>query len=135
LAGLRRTGIQALDAARLRRRFDGFGDVVWFADVRLELLMLGDEPTARQFVSDELGELAADDERALRTRETLLAWLTTGSQAGAAARLGVHENTVRLRIRYAEDVLADGLADRRAEILAALRLAHLFGPTRPSTAG
>jgi hypothetical protein len=135
LAGLRRTGIQALDAARLRRRFEGFGDVVWFADVRLELLMLGDEPTARQFVSDELGELAGDDERALRTRETLLAWLTTGSQAGAAARLGVHENTVRLRIRYAEEVLADGLADRRAEILAALRLAHLFGPVRPATAG
>jgi hypothetical protein len=134
LAGLRRTGTQALDAARLRRRFDGFGDVVWFADVRLELLMLGDELTARQFVADELGELAGDDERALRTRETLLAWLTTGSQAGAATRLGVHENTVRLRIRYAEDVLADGLAERRAEILAALRLAALFGPLRPATA-
>jgi hypothetical protein len=133
LAGLRRTGLQALDAARLRRRFDGFGDVLWFADVRLELLMLGDEPTARQFVADELGELAGDDERALRTRETLLAWLTTGSQAGAASRLGVHENTVRLRIRFAEDVLAESLADRRAEILAALRLAQLFGPLRPPT--
>jgi hypothetical protein len=133
LTGLRRTGTQALEAARLRRRFDGFGEVVWFADVRLELLMLGDELTARQFVADELGELAADDERALRTRETLLAWLTTGSQAGAATRLGVHENTVRLRIRFAEDVLAEGLADRRAEILAALRLAQLFGPLRPPT--
>jgi hypothetical protein len=134
LSGLRRTGTQALEAARLRRRFDGFGEVVWFADVRLELLMLGDESIARQFVADELGELAGDDERALRTRETLLAWLTTGSQAGAASRLGVHENTVRLRIRYAEDVLADGLAERRAEILAALRLAALFGPLRAPTA-
>jgi hypothetical protein len=45
----------------------------------------------------------------------------------------VHENTVRLRIRHAEEVLADGLADRRAEILAALRLAQLFGPLRPAT--
>jgi PucR C-terminal helix-turn-helix domain/GGDEF-like domain len=131
LAGLRRTGLQALDTARLRRRFEGFGDVLWFSDVRLELLMLSDEPTARQFVADELGELAGADERAVRTRETLLAWLTTGSQAGAATRLGVHENTVRLRIRHAEEVLADGLADRRAEILAALRLAQLFGPLRP----
>lgn len=130
LGGLRRTCVQALDAARLRRRFDGFPTVLWFADVRLELLMLGDEATARQFVLDELGELAADDDRAARTRETLLAWFTTGSQAAAAAQLGVHENTVRLRIRHAEEVHAKGLTERRAEILAALRLRQLFGAVR-----
>jgi hypothetical protein len=125
--GLRRTCSQALEASRLRRRFPGFPDVVEFADVRLELLMLSDELTARQFVADELGDLAGDDERAARTRETLLAWLSTGSQAAAAVRLGVHENTVRLRIRHAEEVLEDALTQRRGEILAALRLRELLG--------
>lgn len=133
LDGLRRTCAQAVDALRLRRRYsatlikDG-PDVLEFADVRLELLMLSDETTARQFVADELGDLAAEDDRAARTRETLLAWLSTGSQAAAAVRLGVHENTVRLRIRHAEEVLEDALTQRRGEILAALRLRQLLGP-------
>jgi hypothetical protein len=134
VTGLRRTWLQAFETARLRRRFAGFGDVLWFAEVRLELLMLGDELTARQFVADELGELAGDDERAARTRETLLAWLSTGSQSAAATRLGVHENTVRQRIRYAEEVLGEGLSERRAEVLAALRLHPLFS-TRPDVSG
>ncbi|MGQ0466391.1 MAG: PucR family transcriptional regulator [Sporichthyaceae bacterium] len=133
LEGLRRTCAQAVDALRLRRRYSatlaaGSPEVVEFADVRLELLMLSDETTACQFVADELGDLAAEDDRAARTRETLLAWLSTGSQAAAAARLGVHENTVRLRIRHAEEVLEDALAQRRGEILAALRLRQLLGP-------
>jgi len=127
LAGLRRTCVQALDALRFRRRFGGFPGVLWFSDVRLELLMLGDEVTAHRFVRDELGELVTDDERAARTRETLLAWFSTGSQAAAAARLGVHENTIRQRIRYAEEVLSEGLTERRAEILAALRLRQVLG--------
>ncbi|WP_019874932.1 PucR family transcriptional regulator [Sporichthya polymorpha] len=128
LDGLRRTYEQALDAARLHRRIGKQPPVLWFSDVRLELLMLHDEDAALQFVADELGELAGADERAVRTCETLLAWLTTGSQSRAATRLGVHENTVRIRIRHAEEVLAQGLSERRAEVLAALRLRQLLGP-------
>jgi hypothetical protein len=128
IAGLRRTHDQALEAARLRRRYHCFPSVLWFSDVRLESLMVGDETAARRFVADELGELAAAEERADRTRETLLEWLTTGSQARAAVRLGVHENTVRLRIRHAEQVIPDALAERRAEVLVALRLRQMLGP-------
>lgn len=130
LAGLRRTYEQALEAARLHRRIGKQPPVLWFSDVRLELLMLHDEAAALQFVADELGELAGPDERADRTCETLLAWLTTGSQSRAATRLGVHENTVRIRIRQAEEQLAHGLSERRAEVLAALRLRQLLGPSR-----
>jgi hypothetical protein len=130
LAGLRRTYEQALDTARLHRRIGERPPVLWFSDVRLELLMLHDEEAALQFVEDELGELAGADERAERTCETLLAWLTTGSQSRAATRLGVHENTVRIRIRQAEELLAHGLSERRAEVLAALRLRQLLGPPR-----
>ena len=128
LAGVRRTYEQALDTARLHRRIGKQPPVLWFSDVRLELLMLHDEAAAREFVADELGELAGPDERAERTCETLLAWLTTGSQSRAATRLGVHENTVRIRIRQAEELLAYGLAERRAEVLAALRLRQLLRP-------
>jgi hypothetical protein len=128
IPGLRRTHDQALEAARLRRRYHCFPAVLWFADVRLEALMVGDEAAAHRFVTDELGELAAAEERADRTRETLLEWLTTGSQARAAARLGVHENTVRLRIRHAEQVIPDALAERPAAVLVALRLRQMLGP-------
>lgn len=129
LDGLRRTYEQALDTARLHRRIGKQPPVLWFSDVRLELLMLAEEGAARAFVADELGPLGDGDERAERTRETLLAWLTTGSQAGAAARLGVHENTVRLRIRHAEELLGANLTERRAEVLAALRLRRLLTPS------
>ncbi|HVE27155.1 MAG TPA: helix-turn-helix domain-containing protein [Sporichthya sp.] len=126
LDGLRRTYEQALDTARLHRRIGKQPPVLWFSDVRLELLMLHEEDAAWSFVTDELGELAGTDERADRTCETLLAWLTTGSQSRAATRLGVHENTVRIRIRQAEEILAHGLSERRAEVLAALRLRQLL---------
>lgn len=129
LPGLARTYEQALDTARLHRRIGKQPPVLWFSDVRLELLMLHDDAAARQFVTDELGELANADERADRTCETLLAWLTTGSQSRAATRLGVHENTVRLRIRQGEELLAYGLSERRAEVLAALRLRQLLRPS------
>jgi DNA-binding PucR family transcriptional regulator len=103
--------------------------------LRLEMLLLDDPVSARTFVEDELGALAADTERAGRTRDTLLAWLACGSQAQAAIELGVHENTVRQRVRYAAEELGDALAERRTELLVALRLRGALGPAsvRPAT--
>lgn len=40
----------------------------------------------------------------------------------AAATLGVHENTIRNRIRQAEELLDAPLATRRIELQVALRL-------------
>jgi DNA-binding PucR family transcriptional regulator len=98
----------------------------------LEELLLDEAQAAHRFVVEELGELADDTERARRIRETLLASLSTGSQARAAAELGVHENTVRLRIRSATEKLGDDLANRRTELLVALRLRHALGaPGKP----
>lgn len=129
IEGLRRTSEQALATARLRRRVPGgLPLVVWYSDVRIELLLLHDEQAARGFVADELGELANYDERADRTCETVLAWLATGSQTDAAARLGVHKNTMRLRIGHAEHVLGHRLSHRRPEISVALRLRELLRP-------
>jgi hypothetical protein len=97
-------------------------------ELRLEALLLESPDSARRFVEDELGGLAADSERAGRTRDTLLAWLASGSQAQAAVELGVHENTVRQRIRYAAEELGTSPSERRTELLVALRLCAALGP-------
>ena len=137
LAGLRRTYEQALDTARLHRRIGKQPPVLWFSDVRLELLMLHDEDAALQFVEDELGELAGADERAERTCETLLAWLTTGSQSRAATRSG------RAREHRADPdpsgrgaarprpVRATGRGARRPEAASAPRPARLLSARTP----
>jgi DNA-binding PucR family transcriptional regulator len=98
----------------------------------LETFLLENPDSARRFVRDELGGLAAGTERAQRIRDTLLAWLAVGSQARAATELGVHENTVRLRIRVAGEELGTALTERRTELLVALRLCEALGPEADS---
>jgi hypothetical protein len=125
VAGFRRSRAQALLARRVQRTVaeaTGVAGPSWYADVRLEALLLADEAEARRYVAEELGPLAGDDPHEVRVRRTLLAWLSCGSQAAAAATLGVHENTVRQHVRRAEAVLPAVLAHRRTELLVALRL-------------
>jgi hypothetical protein len=127
LEGLRRTREQALETARVQRAL-GLPEhrCLWAREVRLETMLLGDEQRARRFLADELGRLAAPDVGAGRLRETLLAWLATGSHVSAAAMLGVHENTVRNRIRAAEAMLGTPLLGRRTELQVALRLERVL---------
>jgi hypothetical protein len=133
--GLRRSHRQACRAAEVRDKLAEQAECLWYRDVRLESLLLDDPPAARLFVDEELGDLAEDTARAARIRETLRVSLTAGSQARAAAELGVHENTVRLRIRSATELLGDVLAERRTELLVALRLRRaLGGPAQPPRA-
>jgi hypothetical protein len=121
------TRAQALETARVQRAlgYDGHRSL-WASDVRLEALLLHDEDRARRFVAEELGRLAEEDTLAERLRETLLAWLATGSHVSAAAILGVHENTVRNRIRHAEQLLGSPLLPRRTELQVALRLERVL---------
>ncbi len=135
MEGLRRTYRQAVDTARVQHALGLVGNrCVWAADVRLEALMLGDEDRARQFVVEELGRLAGPDTVAQRLRETLLAWLSTGSHVSAAAILGVHENTIRNRIRQAEELLGAPLVNRRTELQVALRLERVLQAVAPAAA-
>ncbi len=127
LAGLRLTREQAFEAARVQRALGvGGSRCVWLRDVRLEALLLSDEARARTFLSAELGRLAGGGEAGARLRETLLTWLDTGSHVSAAALLSVHENTVRNRIRAAEDLLGAPLLGRRTELQVALRLERVL---------
>jgi hypothetical protein len=122
LAGMRLARERALRVARVQRALDEPPRVLDDADVRNETLLLDDPARAAGFVAQELGPLASADERGARLRGTLLTWLATGSHVATAATLGVHEHTVRNRLREIEGVLGVPVAGRRAELLVALRL-------------
>jgi hypothetical protein len=127
LEGFRRTREDVLAVVALRRRCPGLGHLVRFHEVSLEVVLLRDEAGARRFIADELGELNGPGERNARIRETLLAWLSAGSSAQAAPRLYLHENTIRMRIGQAEKLLPRDVRDRRAEVMAALRVREVLG--------
>jgi hypothetical protein len=127
LDGFRRTRQDVLSVVSVRRHCPGLGHLVRFREVSLEVVLLGDESAARRFIADELGELNAEGERNARMRETLLAWLSAGSSAQAAGRLYLHENTIRMRIGQAEKLLPRDVRDRRAEVMAALRVREVLG--------
>jgi hypothetical protein len=131
IAGIRQSHLEACRAAELRPVLAAPPKCLWYRDVRLEAFLLDDTSAAQRFVAEELGVLADDTERAHRIRETLLASLATGSHARAAAELGVHENTVRLRVRSATEVLGEALTERRTELLVALRLRQALGGAQP----
>jgi sugar diacid utilization regulator len=131
LAGLRRTHAQAIDTARVQLALGLTAHpCVWASEVRLEALLLATPDRAARFVDEELGRLAAQDTLACRLRETLLAWLSTNSHVSAAASLGVHENTIRNRIRQAEELLDAPLTLRRTELQVALRLERVLRAER-----
>ncbi len=71
---------------------------------------------------------------AQRLAETLLAWLETrGGAPEVAARLGVHPQTVRYRLRQLRELWGDDLddPDRRFELELALRARRLRGDLAP----
>jgi hypothetical protein len=103
------------------------GSVLCFSELALESVLLSDVDAARTFAIDELGDLAEPTARAARLRATLSVWLSCGSQTLTASRLGIHENTVRLRIATATRTLGPDLLDRRTELLIALRLCRVVG--------
>ena len=129
LAGFRASASGARDAGRIQAMLADNGPaVMWAEDVRVELLALGNPDGARELVQRVLGAALDDGLLNPRMRETLEAWLVTGSYVSAAATLGVHEQTIRQRLRRLEDALGRSLHDRRTELHVALRLSQLTFP-------
>ncbi len=138
VAGLRRAHEEVVMALGVQRAIGvRAAGVVSYREVRLDALLLADPERAQRFLREELGELAGPDPRLGLVREALLVWLSTGSHVSAAALLGVHENTVRNRVRRAEELLPGGVTlDRRTELQVALRLMlALGGASEPDVAG
>ena len=127
VAGFRRSHQQALEARRvvlLSGRQSGA--ITRYGDVGLAALATADRAQAQEFVTRELAGLATDTDEALRLAATLRVYLEEGSSARRAAkRLGVHENTIKNRVRAAEEMVGHPATERLAELLVALRLAPL----------
>lgn len=119
--GFRLSHRQAWTAYRIARPAPE--PVTWHADIALLALTLQDAELAREFVLRELGPLANGDERDRVLRDTLRAYFAAGQNAAsAAAALGVHNRTVRYRLRSIEQRLGHPIAARREELAIAMRL-------------
>jgi DNA-binding PucR family transcriptional regulator len=126
--GFKRSHEEALLARRVHRLHGEHGRPSWvrFADIALEAMLTQSREEARRFVCQQLGSLADDDASSQRLRTTLAIFLEEqASFVGAAARLGVHKNTVAYRVRRAEELLGHGVRERPLELQAALRIAEL----------
>lgn len=126
LAGFRASHADAM-AARAVQELSGAAaaPATWAREVRVEMLALRCPEAARALVEAELGPVLHGGLLTDRVGETLDAWLVTGSNVGAASLLGVHEQTVRNRLRRVEEALGHGLISRRTELHVALRLSRL----------
>ncbi|WP_128429910.1 PucR family transcriptional regulator [Streptomyces cyaneus] len=100
-------------------------DVVRCADHLSTLLLHADEPLLGRLRTSALTPLdAVSAGQRPRLAETLLAWLLSGSNVpDVAARLHIHPQTVRYRLRQLEKLFGDALhdPDTRLELILALR--------------
>jgi DNA-binding PucR family transcriptional regulator len=128
-AGFRDSMKSARNAAKIQAMLsDAAPRVLWVDDVRIETLALNDPDGARGLVSSVLGTALERGLLTSRVHETLEAWLVTGSYVGAAAQLGVHEQTVRQRLHRLEEALGHSLHSQRTELHVALRISTLALP-------
>jgi DNA-binding PucR family transcriptional regulator len=121
----------SLEMLTLRRRgvLDGAG-LIRTADHLATLLMFQNEELLATLVGVELAPLAGlRPPQRERLTETLLVWLETVHDANAAAaRLFVHPQTIRYRVRRLEQLFGDRLQDpdTRLDLELALRARRLI---------
>lgn len=97
--GFVRAHEEAVRTAGLARDGAATGRVVAHDDLELAVLLSRDADARDRFVRRVLGPLADETREAARARETLRTHLASGTSAGrAAARLGVHRNTIAHRL-------------------------------------
>jgi hypothetical protein len=91
-------------------------------------LLCGDMDAARDWVTDVLGNLAADSESDARLRETLRVFLGCGaSYKLAAEELGLHFNTVKYRVGRAVARRGRPITEDRLDVEMALLAAQWLG--------
>ena len=127
-SGFRLTHIEAVAALAVADRCEQ--PVLRYTDVELACLAAGilcaDGRTA--FVCRELGGLVCADDATQRLRHTLRVYLKQGCDALATGELlQVHANTVRYRVRQAEQRLGHGVHQRRVQLELALEIGSVLG--------
>jgi DNA-binding PucR family transcriptional regulator len=96
--------------------------------VAVVAMLLHDLNGLAGWVADVLGPLAANTDTAARLRETLLAFLVTGSSYQTTAeRLLLHRNTVKYRVDRALELRGRGLREDRLDVELALEVVRLLG--------
>ena len=85
---------------------------------------------AREWVTDVLGNLAADSENDARLRETLRVFLRCGSSYKLAAEeLGLHFNTVKYRVGRSFSRRGRPITEDRLDVELALLATQWLGAT------
>lgn len=132
LEGFRRTHQQARQGQTIAVAADSASRLRVTAPSLLgPLALLAFDPSdAAAWVQSVLGELADDDDAHARLRETIWAYLSSGSSlAAAAAELHLHKNTIQYRIRKVEEARGRPLHDGRVDVEVALLACWLLGST------
>jgi hypothetical protein len=126
LEGFRRSYEEALEAQRVARLPGRTGTAVHeYHSLSMTALATADIARAREFVLQELGPLASQDDASLRITSTLRVYFSELCNASKTARrLGIHKNTVLYRIQQAELMLGHRLDERLVELQLALTLAR-----------
>ncbi|MCX8554812.1 helix-turn-helix domain-containing protein [Mycolicibacterium mucogenicum] len=128
--GFRRSHAEALAAQHVAHRHGA--NVIRYADVELACLAAGiaGADGMSTLVRRELGKLGAADDSTARLRDTLRLYLEHASDARAVGEiLNLHPNTVRYRIRQAEQLLGHSVDHRRVYLELALHIVSAFGPS------
>jgi len=129
IAGFRRTHREAADTARVATLgVKRAGSITSYHAVELAAFMADDVARTRNFVQNQLGPLARDDEDRARLRVTLMLYLEEhGSRIATARRLGIHPNTVANRVRSCREQLDRDLSHQQVQLQVALSLAATLG--------
>lgn len=124
IEGFRRSHREAQAAHRIAMLGEReSGSVLPYSEVEFAATATGDIAETWRFVQRQIGSLADGDRASGRLRATLHAYLGQGCSPGrAAAELGIHENTVRYRVRQCEDRLGRAVGPGDFDLQAALRL-------------
>jgi DNA-binding PucR family transcriptional regulator len=128
VAGFRLAHLEAIAALAVGEHYDA--PVIRYEDVEIACIaagLLSDDARAA-FVRRELGDLVGSEQVTRRLRDTLRAYLKQGCDATATGELlRLHANTVRYRIRQAEQRLGHGINQRRVQLELALEIISVLG--------
>jgi DNA-binding PucR family transcriptional regulator len=129
--GFRQSHEEALAAGRIANLAGNAFAAISYADVEVVSLLIGDQDRLVPFVKRAVGGLGARGEGAERLRTTVAAWLAEGRNASrAAARLGLHKNTILYRLQRAEQMRGRPLTEDRIGLELALAVVDTLGVTR-----
>ncbi|MGW0656498.1 PucR family transcriptional regulator [Streptomyces umbrinus] len=128
LEGLRDSHERAIEAQRIAAYLPTPGPVTHYRDINLFSLLLTDGRLLKDFIADELGELALNSPGTTELRRTLATYLDSHNTQATAASMFVARNTVTYRLRKAEALLGHSLSERQLEMRVALYLSQLDHP-------